>query len=162
MPFSGRWFYGDALFVIDPWFWLIVGGAAFLTFSKSRLARVRWAEFFVLATWLIFANTGLVPAMSAVLWVGGAAVLVLVRWSLRDAPPATLERAAQAGIAVAAVCVVVPEASRYLVWARFPAADVEATPGGGTRVRFWDVRYADRIFGPTIELPTGAVSLGSD
>ena len=22
MPFDGRWFYGDALFVIDPWFWL--------------------------------------------------------------------------------------------------------------------------------------------
>ena len=43
MPFDGRWFYGDALFVIDPWFWLLVGGAAFLTFSKSRLARVRWA-----------------------------------------------------------------------------------------------------------------------
>ena len=49
MPFDGRWFYGDALFVIDPWFWLLVGGAAFLTFSKSRLARVRWAVFFALA-----------------------------------------------------------------------------------------------------------------
>jgi inner membrane protein len=22
MPFSGRWFYGDALFIIDPWLWL--------------------------------------------------------------------------------------------------------------------------------------------
>jgi inner membrane protein len=22
MPFSGRWFYGDTLFIIDPWLWL--------------------------------------------------------------------------------------------------------------------------------------------
>jgi inner membrane protein len=24
MPFSDRWFYGDALFIIDPWLWLIL------------------------------------------------------------------------------------------------------------------------------------------
>lgn len=25
MPFSDRWFYGDALFIIDPWVWLVLG-----------------------------------------------------------------------------------------------------------------------------------------
>jgi inner membrane protein len=25
MPFDGRWFYGDTLFIIDPWLWLILG-----------------------------------------------------------------------------------------------------------------------------------------
>ena len=25
MPFSGRWFYGDALFIVDPWVWLLLG-----------------------------------------------------------------------------------------------------------------------------------------
>jgi inner membrane protein len=103
MPFSGRWFYGDALFVIDPWVWLVLGGAAFLTFSKSKLARVRWAVFCTLASWLIFANTELVPATSAVLWLGGLAAFAAARWWLRDAPPVKLERAAQAGIAVTAV-----------------------------------------------------------
>lgn len=103
MPFSGRWFYGDALFVVDPWVWLTLGGAAFLTFSRSTLARVRWAVFFALASWLIFANTELVPATSVVLWLGGAAALVAARWWLRDASPARLERAAQAGLALAAV-----------------------------------------------------------
>lgn len=24
-PFSGRWFYGDTLFIVDPWIWLILG-----------------------------------------------------------------------------------------------------------------------------------------
>jgi len=103
MPFSGRWFYGDALFVIDPWVWLLLGGAAFLTFSRSKLARVRWAVFFVLASALIFANSELVPTLSIVLWLGGAAALVAARWWLRDAPSVMLERAAQAGITVTAV-----------------------------------------------------------
>jgi inner membrane protein len=35
-PFSDRWFYGDALFVVDPWMWLLLGGGAFLS---RRLAR---------------------------------------------------------------------------------------------------------------------------
>ena len=114
MPFDGRWFYGDALFVIDPWFWLLVGGAAFLTFSNSRLALVRWGVFFGLATTLIVVNTTLVlsnatelvPVSSAVLWVAGVAALVAARWRFRDAPPALHERAAQAGLAMAAVYVV--------------------------------------------------------
>ena len=25
MPFDGRWFYGDAVFIVDPWLWLTLG-----------------------------------------------------------------------------------------------------------------------------------------
>src|SRR5688572_24570800 len=108
MPFDGRWFYGDALFVIDPWFWLLVGGAAFLTFSKSRRARLRWAVFFSLATVLIVASSmsalsnaaDLVPAPAAAAWVAGVAALVAARWRLRAAPPPVLERVAQGGLAI--------------------------------------------------------------
>ena len=51
-----------------------------------------------------------------------------------------------------------PGARRFLVWARYPAIDVEAAPGGGTLVRFSDVRYraADRLSGPVVELPASA------
>jgi len=107
MPFSGQWFYGDALFVIDPWVWLLLGGAAFLTFSKSKLARVRWTVFVAVATWLILANTEVVPATSVALWVAGVAALVTARWRLREASPVVLERTAQAGIGVTAIYMVV-------------------------------------------------------
>ena len=30
-PLSERWFYGDALFIIDPWLWLILGLGVFLS-----------------------------------------------------------------------------------------------------------------------------------
>jgi inner membrane protein len=138
MPFDGRWFYGDALFIIDPWLWLVLGGAAFLTFSQSRAARVRWTVFFVLATALMFASTGLaplssaglVPIPSAVLWVAGVAALVAVRWRLRDASPARLERAARLGIAVAAVYIVAlvaaTAAARNDVRAAVAARGIEA------------------------------------
>jgi inner membrane protein len=31
MPFSGRWFYGDTLFIIDPWLWLALGFGVMLS-----------------------------------------------------------------------------------------------------------------------------------
>jgi inner membrane protein len=103
MPFDGRWFYGEAVFIIDPWLWLLLGGAAFLTFSRSRLARIRWALFFSLATALVVANMALVPVTSALLWVFGVAIVVALRWRLAAAAEPALERAARLGIALAAV-----------------------------------------------------------
>jgi inner membrane protein len=243
MPFDGRWFYGDAVFIIDPWLWLALGGASFLTFSRSRSARIRWAIFCALATVLIFANIGLVPTPAPVLWVAGIAALVAARWRLADASSVALERAARLGIVIAAVYIValvtasaaarsnvraamaargieveavalapapanpfqgdvavlardeyytgrfdwlatphlaldgatVPrpsgplfeaaararDARHYLVWSRFPAIEVEPAPGGGTYLRFSDVRYRamGRILGPTVRLDaTGALA----
>jgi inner membrane protein len=50
MPFSGRWFYGDTLFIIDPWLWLALGFGVMLSRpprGSTRPARV--------ALWLSFA-----------------------------------------------------------------------------------------------------------
>lgn len=35
MPFSGRWFYGDAVFIVDIWLWLMLGVGA-LVARRSR------------------------------------------------------------------------------------------------------------------------------
>ena len=38
MPFSGEWFYGDALFIIDPWLWLtLLAGIAASRWRGRRL-----------------------------------------------------------------------------------------------------------------------------
>jgi inner membrane protein len=103
MPFDGRWFYGDAVFIIDPWLWLLLGGGALLTYSQSRSARVRWAVFFAAASVLIFANTALVPLLAVALWVVGLAALVAAWWRLHAAAPVAIERTAQAALALAAV-----------------------------------------------------------
>jgi inner membrane protein len=106
MPFDGRWFYGDAVFIIDPWLWLVLGGAALLTYSRTRVARLRWTAFFALASLLILFNTALVPALTLVVWALGISAVVVVRWWLRAAPAAALERAARFGFALAAAYVV--------------------------------------------------------
>ena len=36
MPFSGRWFYGDTLFIIDLWLWLVLGGGIILSRLRGR------------------------------------------------------------------------------------------------------------------------------
>lgn len=40
MPFSDKWFYGDAVFIIDPWLWLLLGGALIPWRRTSRRVRI--------------------------------------------------------------------------------------------------------------------------
>jgi len=39
MPFSERWFYGDSIFIIDPWIWLALGLGVLLSRRRSRVDR---------------------------------------------------------------------------------------------------------------------------
>lgn len=39
MPFSGRWFYGDALYIVDPWLYLLLGAGAWLGWRSRDAAR---------------------------------------------------------------------------------------------------------------------------
>jgi len=36
MPFSGRWFYGDTLFIVDPWVWLTLLAGVVLSWLAQR------------------------------------------------------------------------------------------------------------------------------
>jgi inner membrane protein len=44
MPFSGRWFHGDTLFILDPWMWLALGVGYLLARELRRrgTARPEW------------------------------------------------------------------------------------------------------------------------
>jgi inner membrane protein len=35
LPLSGRWYYGDLIFIVDPWLWLVLGGASFLLTARG-------------------------------------------------------------------------------------------------------------------------------
>jgi inner membrane protein len=43
LPWSGRWFYGDLVFIVDPFILLLAGGAAFLAMSNRWPQIVLWA-----------------------------------------------------------------------------------------------------------------------
>lgn len=41
MPFSDRWFYGDALYIVDPWLYLVLGGGIVFAYGRRRDGRSR-------------------------------------------------------------------------------------------------------------------------
>ena len=80
MPFDDRWFYGDALFIIDPWVWLL-SGAAVVVHTRSHAGRGGWLVVGVTLTALVLVFVP-VPPLARVFWVAGIAALVGLRvWS---------------------------------------------------------------------------------
>ncbi len=78
MPFDGSWFYGDTLFIIDPWFWLLSAAGVVLARSDSRKAIVGWVILATLASALVF----LVPFVHVavkIAWAIGVVGIVLLR-----------------------------------------------------------------------------------
>ena len=62
MPLDGRWFYGDAVFIIDPWIWLGLGGAVFLVTSRGAFRFGAWALGAAPPSFLVMAAVpGLLP-----------------------------------------------------------------------------------------------------
>ncbi len=43
LPWSGRWFYGDLVFIFDPYIWLALGSVVFLMTNKSRAKTAAWS-----------------------------------------------------------------------------------------------------------------------
>jgi inner membrane protein len=53
LPWNPQWFYGDLVFVVDPFLWLLLGGASFLLTSRTRLQRVLWSALGLIITLLV-------------------------------------------------------------------------------------------------------------
>ena len=61
LPWSGRWIYGDLVFIVDPYIWLALGGAAFLLTSNRWPKLVAWSVLGCVLTLFVF----LAPAQRA-------------------------------------------------------------------------------------------------
>src|SRR5919205_4210868 len=89
LPWDGRWYYGDLLFIVDPWVWLALGGACLLLL-RGRLGAGFGVALALLITLLFFriawqSNAGLptgpgVPAWALILWTVALAALLVLRW----------------------------------------------------------------------------------
>ncbi|REJ76602.1 MAG: metal-dependent hydrolase [Acidobacteria bacterium] len=86
MPFDDRWFYGDVLFIVDPWFWLILGAGLYLDRPPESTSRHRWS-------WRIVAGLATLAVLAAPLgravqgtWVAVVVVVALARRRSAVAP----------------------------------------------------------------------------
>ena len=100
MPFDGTWYYGDALFIMDPFLWLLLGAPVVVAHSASRTAACAWILLGFATTLLVTGFEG-VPTVIRVLWCAGVTVIVWLRlkgrrWSQRGSGLATICLAATA------------------------------------------------------------------
>ena len=171
MPFSNRWFYGDTLFIIDPWLWLVLGAGIWLTRRRGvPLAaghaltvafiyiavmgiNARLSRDVVLNEWRV--TRGGDPAH---LMVGPVPFTPLRRQVIVDGglsyETGTLEVLSRRLMPDAVVpkndtdprvarAREAPHIRAFLIWSRFPFWTVEET-NEGTRVSVSDLRFAGR------------------
>lgn len=82
MPFSDTWFYGDTLFIVDPWFWLLASAGVVLARSKSWAGITGWIVLGTAVTALI-TTADVVPFPLKIIWLTGLTAIIIVRWSGR-------------------------------------------------------------------------------
>jgi len=84
MPWSTKWFYGDLMFIIDPYFWLIVGAAAFLLTSEGISKLIAWSILAMIVSLIVFLasseRSGLVhPNTVRAIWFAAILLIALAR-----------------------------------------------------------------------------------
>jgi inner membrane protein len=77
LPWNDRWFYGDLVYIVDPYIWLLLGVIAFLLTSNSRLKILGWALLASAATIVIAIagrpqnGEGLPVRIALTIWIVG-------------------------------------------------------------------------------------------
>jgi inner membrane protein len=183
MPFSDRWFYGDALFIVDPWVWLALGTAVWLGWrGRERLARGmvvscavyavgmsalgRWSEALV-ARELAARGNPVARVLASPVPVDPTARRVIAdlgdRYLYADVRPGRTPMVRVEDWAVATLhdhptvlrAMPAPPIHGFLIWSRYPWFEILQDPRG-TTVRVGDARYAER---PGVGWATRAVRL---
>jgi len=80
LPWNPRWFYGDLVFIVDPFIWVVLGGAAFLLVSKTKTSKFFWAAVAAIITFLILfsGRSGDLPHQTLIagLWIAALVVII--------------------------------------------------------------------------------------
>src|SRR5207249_8407768 len=70
LPWSDRWMYGDLWVIVDPWLWLFLGGAVYLSGPVMRRRSLAWFLGAATAACIVL-FTALVPASCRIAWAAG-------------------------------------------------------------------------------------------
>ena len=133
MPFDGRWFYGDSLFIVDPWFWLMAGTAVATAHLRTWRGRIGCVAVAALLT-LVVLTQGMVPRSGRVVWIVALIALALghAAGALRHTRRVAVAMAAALSIYVASMAVATHRAdarARVFLAARgIEVSDIAALP----------------------------------
>jgi inner membrane protein len=169
MPFSGRWFYGDTLFIVDPWLWGVLGlgvllgrlvgprpaqaalglaalyvGAMVAAGAVSRgIARRELAARGLEANHGLMVSAGFANPLRKRVLLEQAGRYHYATLSLGPTPALELQRVIETNksTAHAAAASSTREGHRFLSWSRFPFFVIEPSSDGAL-VRIADARYS--------------------
>ena len=169
MPIDRRWFYGDVLFIVDPWLWLVLGIGVWIA-RRRRSSRAACASLLVASAYVLAMIISARAARSEIvdrwrqvdgrapqaLMVGPVPVTPLRRDVIIDAgdhyetgtftcvPRSVRFDQVQVpkndGDPRVAIASQAPNIRAFLVWSRFPFWTFEPVTGG-TRVTVSDMRF---------------------
>ena len=180
MPFSREWLYGDAVFIIDPWLWLLFTVALFRWRRTRRRVQIFGGVASVYIIAMIVASaagekvayraavsagvTGIEEVMyqpapaqphrgSLVIATRDSYTLGTFSWLTASGRVTFLPNSIPRGDWTATPVREAMADARvrdYLVWSRFPFVRTEQT-AGGTAVFFGDARYVDGRAGGALQ-----------
>ena len=172
MPLSNDWFYGDALFIVDPWLWLALGAGVFLARRGQRaparaglaiatlyivamLVSARAARGIVEDRWIDTMGTPPVKLMVGPVPVNPFRKTIIVdsgerylrgtfTWYPRGIrfDPAEIPKNDRSPL-IDRARQQEPDFDAILVWSRFPYWRIDAD-ADGARVSLNDLRFPDR------------------
>ncbi|HUP49278.1 MAG TPA: metal-dependent hydrolase [Thermoanaerobaculia bacterium] len=77
MPFDGTWTYGDSVFIMDPWLWLILGCGWLIGRRPTPSLVATWALFSAAIVWVV---SGRSPGYLLVVGIVAAVLLGALLW----------------------------------------------------------------------------------
>lgn len=100
MPFSGRWFYGDAVYIMDPWLWLVLGAAWMIGRRPTWWLVGTWALFTFFIVRIVMRRS---PEYLWIVALVALALLAALVWKRSGMPLASVQRFATVGVVAAAL-----------------------------------------------------------
>lgn len=79
LPFSEDWIYGDLVFIVDPYLWLLFAAMAFLPQPRSKTGNVAFAIFLLGSEWIILSSSR-APFFLKIIYPLGLLALAWLRW----------------------------------------------------------------------------------
>jgi len=84
LPWDPKWFYGDLVFIVDPFIWLALGSACFLMTSRAKVQWILWLIVGIALSLLIIGSSrgGNLPNPWLVrsIWLTALLSLVVIRF----------------------------------------------------------------------------------
>jgi membrane-bound metal-dependent hydrolase YbcI (DUF457 family) len=80
LPFDGTWYHGDLVHIVDPWLWLLFGGAVCLAGRRTATGSIALGVLGLLMTVVVLLADSMMPRVLPVLWSIALLVLVSGRW----------------------------------------------------------------------------------